>query len=230
MHKDSYPAIDPQKANLAGKSVFISGASKGIGKAISISFAKAGASFIAVGARSRLEPLVQAIKEAAASAGRKTPEVLPITLDVASQKSVDDAAAEVEKKFGKVDVLVNNAGVLEAPCSIADSEPENWWYTWIVNVRGPYLTTRAFLPLLLKGDKQIINTSSVGAHIVMPGYSAYQTGKLALLRFGEFIMAEYGDQGVLAYGIHPGVIRTEIFDGSGGIPKEVEHCKSTITP
>lgn len=43
-------------------------------------------------------------------------------------------------------------------------------------------------------------------------------------------MAEYGDQGVLAYGIHPGAIRTEIFDGSGGIPKEVEHCKSTITP
>ena len=227
LHKDTYPAIDPQKANLTGKSVFITGASKGVGKAMALSFAKAGASFIGVGARSKLESLEKAIKEAAAAAGQKSPQVLPITLDVTSQKSVDDAAFQVKKNFGKLDILVNNAGVLEPPTPIAESDPDTWWNTWVVNVRGPYLSTRAFLPLLLKGDhKQIINTCSVGAFATMQGASAYQSGKLALLRFTEFTNAEYGDKGVLAYAIHPGAILTEIFDPMGGLPEEFKPRKS----
>lgn len=229
MHKDSYEAIDSKKANLTGKSVFITGASKGIGKAIAVSFAKAGASFIAVGARSNLEPLEQAIQDAAASADRKPPQVLLISLDVASKKSVDDAAAEVEKEFRKLDILINNAGIMEPPVPIADSDPELWWNTWIINVRGPYLVTRAFLPLLLKGDyKHIVNTNSSGALAVMPGLSGYQAGKLAALRFTEFINAEYGDKGVLAYAIHPGAIVTEIFDSFGGLPEQLKDRRSRL--
>ena len=231
MHTDSYPAIDSQKAKLTANSVFITGGSKGIGKAIALSFAKAGTSFIAVGARSVAKSLEQAIQDAAASAGRKPPQVLLVSLDVTSQKSVDDAAVEVGQKFGKLDILVNNAGVVEKIVPIVDSIPEDWWRTWIINIRGPYLVTRAFMPLLLKGDsKQIVNMSSIGAHLIMPGLSSYQTGKLALLRFSEFINVEYGDQGVLAYAIHPGSVATEIFDGNGGIPKGLEHRKSRNFP
>ncbi len=230
LHKDTYPAIDSKKANLTGKSVFITGASKGIGKAITLSFAKAGASFIAVGARSNLKPLEQAIEDAAASADRIAPQVLLITLDVTSQKSVDNAAAEVEKQFGKLDILINNAGVVEPPTPIADSDPETWWNTWTINVRGPYLVTRAFLPLLLKGDyKQIVNMSSVGAIAIMPGLSAYQPGKLAVLRFTEFINEEYGEKGILAYAVHPGAIVTEIFDHFGGLPEDLKGRKPKIS-
>ena len=196
---------------------------------MALSFAKAGASFIGIGARSKLEPLEKAIKEAAAAAGREPPQVLPITLDVSCQKSIDDAAAQVQKCFGKLDILVNNAGVLEPSAHIADSDPETWWNTWVINVRGPYLCTRAFLPLILVGDhKQIINTCSSGAFSVLPGLSAYQPGKLALLRFTEFIHAEYGDKGVLAYAIHPGAIATDIFDSMGGLPETMKPCKSKI--
>lgn len=210
--------------------MFITGASKGIGKAVTLSFAKAGASFIAIGARSDLQSLEQAIQEAAASADRKPPHVLLINLDVTSQKSVDDAAAKVEKAFGKLDILINNAGVIEPISPIVDSNPDAWWKTWTVNVRGPYLVTRAFLPLLLKGEyKHIIITTSVGAHAVMPGLSAYQPGKLAILRFTEFINAEYGDKGVLAYAVHPGAIITEIFDSFGGLPEEWKDRKSRIS-
>ena len=231
LHKDTYPAIDSRKVDLTGKSVFITGGSKGIGKATTLSFAKAGASFIAVGARSNLQSLEKAVLDAAASAGRKPPHFLPINLDITSKQSVDEAVAEVEKKFGKVDILINNAGALEPPAPVAETDPEIWWNTWVVNVRGPYLVTRAFLPLLLKGDsKQIVITASAGAFALTLGFSAYQTGKLALLKFAEFVDAEYGDKGILIYSIHPGAVLTEIFDSMGGLPEIMSGSKSMVDP
>ena len=78
-------------------------------------------------------------------------------------------------------------------------------------MRGSYLVTRSFLPLLLKGgDKQIVNLSSIGAHAMRFGASAYQTSKLAVLRFTEFIMSEYGEKGILAFAVHPGGVMTEM--------------------
>ncbi|KAL8671864.1 MAG: hypothetical protein Q9168_003654 [Polycauliona sp. 1 TL-2023] len=224
VHNDTYPAIDPLSANLSGKSVFISGASKGLGRAMSLSFAKAGASFIALGARGSLTSLVAEIKETATAAKRHIPQILPIKFDVTSQESVANAAAIVEKEFGKIDIVINNAGVLGVIKPIADSDPDEWWNTWTVNLRGTYLVTRAFLPLMLSkgGDKQIVNVCSVGAHVVVPGASSYQPSKLAQLRFTEFICAEYGGQGVVAFCIHPGNVVTDIMGGAEGV-KGWEH-------
>lgn len=104
-----------------------------------------------------------------------------------------------------------HSGYLEIFTPIAESDPDEWWYTWTVNMRGPYLVTRSFLPLLLKGgDKQIVNLSSIGAHATRKGASAYQTSKLAILRFTEFIMSEYSEKGVLAFAVHPGGVMTEM--------------------
>jgi NAD(P)-dependent dehydrogenase (short-subunit alcohol dehydrogenase family) len=101
---------------------------------------------------------------------------------------------------------------------IGDSSPEDWWETWNVNLRGPYLVTRAFLPLLLKGgDKTLVATSSVGAHLTNQGMSAYQTSKLAVLRLMEFVQAEYAEKGILAFAIHPGNVVTDIVGGSEGV-------------
>ena len=222
MHNDTYEAIDSSKANLRGKNVFICGASKGIGTAITLSFAKAGASCIAIGARSDQSTLEKDIKNAAVAAKKVAPKVLQIKLDVTDQKSVERAAADIEKEFGRLDILIHNAGVLGNPAPIGESDPENWWKTWDVNLRGPYLVTRAFLPLMLReGDKQIVNVSSVGAHLTSPGLSSYQTSKLALLRFTEFVVSEYGDKGVLAFSIHPGNIPTSIVDG--GVPDALKY-------
>ena len=207
LHSDTYEAIDSSNANLHGKNVFICGASKGIGRSISLSFAKAGASCIAIGARSDQAGLEKDINDAAAAAKKNPPRVLQIKLDVTDQKTIESAAASIENQFGRLDVLIHNAGIVGSPGPIVDTDPEVWWNTWDVNVRGAYLVTRAFLPLMLRGgDKQIVNVSSVGAHLIAPGMSSYQTSKLALLRFTEFIMSEYGEQGVLAYCIHPGNI------------------------
>ncbi|KAG7002107.1 hypothetical protein G7Y79_00029g064030 [Physcia stellaris] len=224
VYNDTYPAIDPTKASLAGKSVFITGASKGIGRAIALSFAKAGSSDIAIGARSNMDTLEQEMGKAAEAAGKRSPRVLQVKLDVTSRESVEAAAVAVQQSFGKLDILINNAGVCENLVPVADSDPDDWWNTWTVNLRGPYLIARAFLPLLLKGgDKQMVSVSSAGAHLHTPGLSSYQSCKLALLRFTEFLCVEYGQQGLMAFSVHPGSVPTGMTTGPDGeVP---EHLK-----
>lgn len=159
----------------------------------------------------------------AKEAGHDAPKVISIKLDVTDVSSTEEAAKTIKKEFGGLDFLFNNAGYLETFRKIGESDPEEWWKTQEVNIKGPYLVARAFIPVLLEtkdGDKTIINTSSIGAHVVMSGASSYQTTKLALLRLGEFIQEEYADQGILCYGIHPGGVMTEL---ASNMPKESHH-------
>ena len=130
--------------------------------------------------------------------------------------SVKAAAQQTEHSFGgKLDILVNNAGYLEEGLSIVESDPEDYWRTWEINYRGLYWMTKAFLPLLLRSDneaglKTMVNLSSMGALSLRPGGSAYQTTKFAILKFTEFVMAEYAVQGVLCYCVHPGGVMTQL--------------------
>lgn len=150
---------------------------------MAISYAQSGASQIAIGARSSLTSQEEVIIAAAKKAGRSEPKVLTIKLDVSDQKSTEDAAQLIEREFGRLDIVINNAGVIGVPAAVGDSTPEIWWDTMNVNLKGPYLVSRAFIPLLLKGgDKTIITTASVGAHLVGPAMSAYQTSKMAVMR------------------------------------------------
>ncbi|KAI1386833.1 NAD(P)-binding protein [Hypoxylon trugodes] len=195
-----------------GKAVFINGASRGLGRSMSVSFAKAGASMIALGARSDLSVTIAEMKAAVSSLGRPDPQILPINFDVTDRKSVEEAAAQVEKNFGRIDIIINNSGKFEW-ATILESDPDEWWKTFKVNL-GCYLVAHAFVPLMLKGgNKTIVTVSSVGAHLKIPGLNAYQISKMAVLRLSEFIVEEYGDKGVLAYCIHPGNIVTELLAG-----------------
>ncbi|KAJ8110760.1 hypothetical protein ONZ43_g5791 [Nemania bipapillata] len=226
IHNDTYPAIDPTKADLTGKAIFITGGTRGIGKGIGISFAKAGASMIAIGARSELSETVQAIKAAATSAGKPEPKILSLKIDVTSQASVDAAATKIKEAFGRIDIVVNNAGVLSGRGLIAETDPDAWWNTMVVNVKGPYLVMRALIPLMLESDglKTFVTVSSVGAHCRTPMGSAYQTSKLAVLRLTEFLDAEYSGKGIIAFTIHPGNIPTDMTVGADNtFSKELAH-------
>lgn len=160
IHNDRNAEIDPLKSDLSGKTVFISGASRGIGGATAVSFAKAGASQIAIAARSDLTAVEKSIKEAAANAGRSEPEVLRMKMDVTDVASVEAAAKQIDARFGKLDILINNAGTFGEMRSVADSDPALWLISIDVNLRGPYLVCRSCIPLLLKGERKTIIPSA----------------------------------------------------------------------
>ncbi|GJE98166.1 SDR family oxidoreductase [Phanerochaete sordida] len=207
---ETYPAIDPTKANLSGKVVVVTGASRGIGKAIALAVAQAGTKGLALFARGSLD----AVKAECLAAQRQGHplEVLTAQVDVTNEAQVAAAAKQVEATFGRVDIVVNNAGYLEPYNFIADTVSAEWWRGFEINVQGTYFVTRAFLPLLIKsdGDKTVVNVSSGGAFMFLPRYSAYALSKLAEIRFSEVLVAEYGAQGILSYAVHPGMNDTDM--------------------
>ncbi|KAI0845439.1 NAD(P)-binding protein [Daldinia vernicosa] len=214
-HYDTYDYINPiTRSNCVGKAILVTGGNKGIGKGIALSYARAGASHIAITSRSDVPEVVAEIEKSAADAGRAKPVVVVLRLDVTDSTSVTNAAQVLEGQWGRLDILIGNAGYLSKFDKILDGDEEAWWRNFEVNVRGSYLVAKAFLPLMLRGgDKTIINMSSTGVHHFHTGGSGYQLSKFALLRLTEYLIAEYADQGLLTYSIHPGGVATDLTQG-----------------
>lgn len=148
-------------------------------------------------------------------------------MDVMSLESVNNAIQTVSETFPKLDILINNAAYLSPFDSILKSNADDWWQNYEVNIRGIYWVTKAALPFMLKGgEKTILNVTSIGAHLLAHGGSGYQTSKFALLRLTEFMMAEYGEEGLLAYSVHPCSHVTAL---ASALPKDLHHRKLNET-
>lgn len=229
LHNDIYPAIDASKnveLKQPGKVVLITGAGRGIGRAIALQYAFASVALIVLCARtcSELDEVEGAIKKID---GRV--RVLKQQLDVSDASAVKAFAEDFQVKEGRLDVLVNNAGI----CSwkgIADTNHLDWWRVMEINLKGPFLLLQAFLPLLVAtSEKQntyvnVVNVTSVGGVVCVPEGSAYGISKLALQRLTEFVDIEYADKGVNVVGLHPGGVSTKL-------AKEIEviqDCKLTV--
>ena len=191
-------------SGIKGKVIAITGASSGIGEATARVLAQKGA-HVVLGARrtDRLEKLVVAIRAEGGSAEFRA-------LDVTKQEDVEAFVNFANNKFGKVDVVVNNAGVM--PLSPLAVLKVNEWNQMIdVNLRGVLHGIAAALPLMQKqGYGQIINVSSIGGHAVYPTAAVYCATKYAVIAISEGLRQEHHDIRVTV--ISPGVTESELAD------------------
>ncbi|ROO86097.1 NADP-dependent 3-hydroxy acid dehydrogenase YdfG [Actinocorallia herbida] len=187
---------------LEGKVVLVTGASSGIGEATALALAAEGAR-VAVGARraDRLEALV-----------RKAPgELCAVELDVTDQRSVRDAVARTVERFGGLDVLVNNAGVmLSGPIGGADTT--EWTRMVETNLLGSMYTVHAALPQLLASRGSVVQVSSTSGRIASAGNGVYAATKFGITAFAEALRQEVTDQGVRVVVVEPGFVATELAD------------------
>jgi NAD(P)-dependent dehydrogenase (short-subunit alcohol dehydrogenase family) len=199
---------------MVGDVAIVTGAGRGIGKQIALEFAREGAA-VALVARSR-DQLAEAAAEIAALGGRAL--VLPV--DVLDLQAVEAAVAETTARFGRVTVLVNNAGTDRpfGPVSVAD--PDEWWHAQKVHVRGPLYFMRSCLPAMQEaGRGRIINMSSAAATMVGANTSAYCVAKATLGRLTEHVDLENRSYGVRAFATHPGTIVTDMMRNSLSDPE-----------
>ena len=188
-------------SNISGKVIAITGASSGIGEATALLLAERGAKIV-VGARrtDRLEKLAETI---AAKGGEARFRAVDVTSRDDTQAFVDFARAE----FGRVDVLVNNAGVM--PLSLmGDLHIEDWDRMIDVNIRGVLHGIAAVLPDMQKNGGQIVNVASIRAHMVMPTAAVYCATKYAVWAISEGLRQE--NPNVRVTTISPGVVATEL--------------------
>jgi NAD(P)-dependent dehydrogenase (short-subunit alcohol dehydrogenase family) len=219
-HHSPYKAIDPAgalKGSARDKVVFIAGASRGIGQATAVAFAKAGARAVYLTARS-----AQALEETRALVVAANPatQCHHSICDVTDAGQVKTAVADCVTKFGGIDVADANAGYLGPWTKIGESDPKGWWTNWEVNVRGAYHVIRFAVPHLTRSATQraaegrsgghLILLSSIGAQLLMPGASDYQTAKHAINRLCEFVQVDHGDEGIKCFALHPGGVSTKL--------------------
>jgi NAD(P)-dependent dehydrogenase (short-subunit alcohol dehydrogenase family) len=189
---------------LEGRTAVITGASKGIGKAIALALAAEGARVALV---SRDRPLLHAVAgEIAAAGGRGY--IFPA--DVTSEQQVRDVEREITAEFGKVNILVNNAGI-NIRKAVTEFTLEEWQLVMDTNVTAAFLMCRSFIPHMTgQGYGRILNMTSTMSWVSLPGRGAYSTSKAALLGITRALALELAAERITANGISAGPIGTEM--------------------
>lgn len=194
--------------DFTGKVAVIIGASSGIGKATAVQFAENGAK-VAIFAR-RMEKLEKVAEEIENNGG----VVLPVECDATNEASVKDAIEKVEKEFGRIDILFNNAGVAVRG-SVEELTEEEWDLSMNTNVKSAFLSSKYVVPIMKKQKYgKIINTASINAVLYdrVPELlrHSYNTSKAALLGLTRAMAANYMIDGITVNAIGPGLFETEM--------------------
>jgi len=189
---------------LEGRIALITGASKGLGKAMALALAEAGAQLALVARQA--EALAQATAEARALGA----EAEGFAADVSDEQQVARLAEQVIGRFGKLHILINNAGVnIRKP--VTEFTLAEWRRVIDVNLTGAFLMVRAFLPHMRgHGYGRIINVTSTMSHVGLPLRTAYASSKAGLLGFTRALALELAPEGITVVGISPGPFATEI--------------------
>jgi len=188
--------------DMSGKAVMITGASRGIGESAARLFAEAGAK-VALLARDR--------ERIASLAGEIGHDAIAIPCDVSRFWEVEAAVNACLEAFGRLDVLIGNAGVIEPISHIETSDPEAWGHTIDVNLKGVYNGVRAAMPVMLsRGGGTILNISSGAAHNPMEAWSAYCASKAGAAMVTRAAHLEGHERGLRVMGLSPGTVATQM--------------------
>ena len=192
---------------LDGQVALVTGGGRGIGRTIAEGLAASGAA-VAVLARSEDE-LQETVAQIARAGGR----AIALAADVTDRQAVEAAVAQTVRDLGPIDLLVNNAAVATPVGPVWEVEPEAWWRTIEVNLRGPFLCARAVLPgMIARRTGRIVNIVAVAAFTTAPYMSAYGGSKAALVSFTDDLAAEVREHGLTVFAIRPGMVQTRMQD------------------
>lgn len=189
-----------------GQVALVTGASRGIGRALSVALAGAG---MRVGLLARDADRLRTVAAECADRGGSG---LPVPVDVTDPAAVRTAVDEVTSGLGAVDLLVNAAGLIEpVERPLWEVDPDDWWRVVEVNVRGPALLLWAVAPgMLARGSGRIVNLNSGMGGRPVPNYSAYSASKGAVMRLTDCLAGPLRDGGVSIFDVTPGLVRTDM--------------------
>ena len=190
-----------------GQVVLVTGAGRGIGRSIACAFARAGASLALV---ARSQPEIEQVAREISTSGVNC---LPQPADVSDRSSVEGAVQAVLARFGRIDVLVNAAGIYGPIGPLVENNMDDWVRALEINLLGTVYCLRAvLLHMLARGSGVVINLSGGGAVSPFPRFSAYSTSKAAVVRLTETVAEEVRDRGVRINAIAPGAVNTFLLD------------------
>ncbi len=204
------------------RTVLVTGSSRGIGKATAKAFAECGDKVV-INYVVHREQAEQTLREIEEEGGR----AMVVQCDVSDELQVKKMMEEIEKKFGEVDVLVNNAGIAEMKL-FTDIQTEVWERMFDVNVKGMFLCCKYVLPSMISRKKgKIINLSSIWGLVGASCEAHYSATKGAVISFTKALAKEEGPSGIQVNAVAPGAIFTDMISG---LPKETLDAVAEETP
>ena len=207
-------------AALAGKVALITGAGRGIGRAIATAFAAEGAA-VALAARSRAE-----LAEVAAEVRARDGRALAVPTDVTQDGAVEALVEQTLADLGRLDILVTSAGTA-AFGPVADSKPADWDGMLTLNLRAVMVCCRAVLPAMIRQRSgTILNVSSIATKRALPGSAVYTATKAAIESFSRVLAEELRAHGVRVGVLVPGAVDTPIWDALGSTPPRDKMLKA----
>ncbi|MEM7759480.1 MAG: 3-oxoacyl-[acyl-carrier-protein] reductase [Cyanobacteria bacterium P01_A01_bin.40] len=191
--------------HLKDKVAVVTGASRGIGKAAALALASQGAKVVVNYARSS-EAAEATVQEISAAGG----EAIALQADVSQVEAVDNLVKSTLDKFGRIDVLVNNAGITKDTLLLR-MKPEQWQAVIDLNLTGVFLCTKAVSKTMLKQRSgRIINIASVAGQMGNPGQANYSAAKAGVIGFTKTVAKELANRGVTVNAVAPGFIETDM--------------------
>jgi NAD(P)-dependent dehydrogenase (short-subunit alcohol dehydrogenase family) len=183
----------------------VTGGGRGIGREVARQLAASGARVV-VTART-----VEQLEETRAIIDEAGGNCSAVPMDVLDEGAIEAAFKEIESRHGRIDLLINNAGTSGPDGMPWEVDSTDWWRTLEVNLRGPYLCTRAVVPGMIKrkGGRIIMVGSNLG-FFPMPDKAAYSCSKAALVRLGDNFAAALAEHGIAVFTISPGLVATEM--------------------